>query len=355
MSPKGDRQSIKKLRKSDISASPPRLARPSRLMRFISSSSVLYRHRLGTSITKAEGFPAFRQAFRTALSPPKQQKQHLVRMSSTDTNTGYRQAKDWNATQYLKFEQERTRPVHDLLAQIPISSPRRVVDLGCGPGNSTEVLAARWPNAQVSGMDSSPDMIEKARGRLPDTKFELGDLNTWAPTDNKEKVDVFFSNAVFQWVPSEKRLPLIARFIEMQAPGGVFAFQVPDNFLEPSHAMMRETASDADKPWFPVLQNRQPALARFQSTQEIYDALIPLCRSLNIWHTHYYHILESHEAVVEWVKGTGLRPFIDPLSEEDKKGFVAAYLERLKKVYSVSVDGRVLYKFPRLFVVAVRK
>lgn len=280
-------------------------------------------------------------------------------MSSTATNTGgdgYRQAKDWNANQYLKFKEERTRPVYDLLAQIPISSPRRVVDLGCGPGNSTEVLVSKWPEAHISGMDSSPDMLEKARARVSNIEFELGDLNTWTPPRNtEEKVDVFFSNAVFQWIPSEKRLPLVTRFIEMQSPGGVFAFQVPDNFLEPSHTMMRETASEADKPWTELLRSRQPALARFQSTQEIYDALTPLCSSINIWHTYYYHVLENHEAVVEWVKGTGLRPFIDPLSDEDRAGFVAAYLERIKKAYPVSVDGKVIFRFPRLFVVAVRK
>lgn len=277
-------------------------------------------------------------------------------MASTKSAGGYRQANDWSANQYLKFEEERTRPVRDLLAQIPASpSPRRVVDLGCGPANSTEALVSQWPDAQILGMDSSPDMIEKARKRLPNVPFELGDLNTWTPTHTQEKVDVFFSNAVFQWVPSEQRLPLIRRFLEMQAPGGVFAFQVPDNFLEPSHTMMRETASEPGKAWTATLRDLQPGLARFQSTQEVYDALIPLCESVNIWHTHYYHVLENHEAIVEWVKGTGLRPFIDPLSEEDRKGFVQAYLERIKKAYPISVDGKVILKFPRLFVVAVRK
>lgn len=324
-------------------------------MKFLPSTSSLCRQRLGHTVffLQGETLTAFRQSFRT--SAPKQS--NTVRMSSTTTSTGagFRQANDWNANQYLKFEEERTRPARDLLAQIPVSSPRRVVDLGCGPGNSTEVLVSKWPDAQISGMDSSPDMIDKAGARLSSVKFELGDLNTWAPANADEKVDVFFSNAVFQWIPSEKRLPLISRFIEMQAPGGVFAFQVPDNFLEPSHAMMRETASEANKPWTEVLRNRQPALARFQSTQEIYDALIPLCSSINVWHTHYYHVLENHEAVVEWVKGTGLRPFIDPLSEEARKGFVEAYLARIKKVYPVSVDGKVILKYPRLFVVAVRK
>lgn len=292
-----------------------------------------------------------------ATAPSLNRVTRVARMSSA-SNTN--QTKDWDAKQYLKFEAERTRPVHDLLAQVPVTSPRRVIDLGCGPGNSTEALVARWPNAHISGMDSSPDMIDKARRRLPDVEFEIGDLNTWVPSptvDSSEQkgVDVLFSNAVFQWIPSGERLPLITRLLNMQASGGVFAFQVPDNFLEPSHTAMRETAADAQQPWFATFQGRQPALRQFKSTQEIYDALIPHCQSINIWHTHYYHVLESHQAIVEWVKATGLKPFIDPLSEEERNGFLAAYLARLKKAYPVSVDGKVILKFPRLFVVAVKK
>ncbi|KAH8706009.1 putative O-methyltransferase [Talaromyces proteolyticus] len=273
--------------------------------------------------------------------------------SSAPKMAAYRQANDWNAEQYSKFLGERTRPALDLLAQIQTERPLRVVDLGCGPGNSTEVLLNRWPDAHITGMDSSPDMVAKAQKTLPQLEFELGDLSTWTPSPGGP-VDVYFSNAVFQWIPSEQRLPLVSRFLENQNSGGVFAFQVPDNYLEPSHAMMRETAVDGG-PWTAVLKDRQPALAKFQSAQEIYDNLIPLCSSLNIWHTHYYHILDNHEAVVEWVKGTGLRPFIDPLSEENRKGFIQRYLQRLRRVYPVCVDGKVILKYPRLFVVAVRK
>ncbi|QKX59687.1 uncharacterized protein TRUGW13939_06827 [Talaromyces rugulosus] len=265
---------------------------------------------------------------------------------SSRTMASYRQAKDWSADQYLKFAEERTRPARDLLAQIRAEAPQRVVDLGCGPGNSTQVLADRWPNAHITGMDSSPDMVDKARKTLPQLDFELGDLATWTPPSGSP-VDVYFSNAVFQWMPSDQRLPLISRLIQTQASGGVFAFQVPDNFLEPSHAMMRETAADGG-PWTAVLKDRQPALAKFQSAQDIYNHLSPLCASLNIWHTHYYHILDSHEAVVEWVKGTGLRPFIDPLSDEDRQAFVASYLARLQSVYPTCVDGKVILKYPRL-------
>lgn len=254
---------------------------------------------------------------------------------------------DWSANQYLKFAEERTRPSRDLLAQVRAEAPRRVVDLGCGPGNSTEVLAARWPRARITGMDSSPNMVEKARKTLPQLDFEQGDLATWTPP---EQVDVFFSNAVFHWIPSDQRLPLISRLIETQPSGGVFAFQVPDNYYEPSQVMMRETAAETA-----ALKGRNPGVAKFQSVQDIYNHLNPLCASVNIWHTHYYHVLDSHESIVEWVKGTGLRPFIDPLSDADRQTFLASYLARLQKAYPACVDGKVILTYPRLFVVAVRR
>ncbi|KAL2867624.1 S-adenosyl-L-methionine-dependent methyltransferase [Aspergillus lucknowensis] len=234
--------------------------------------------------------------------------------------------KDWSAQQYLKFEAERTRPSHDLLAQVPLKSPKRVVDLGCGPGNSTAVLRAQYPDAHLTGMDSSPDMIRKARTTLPNVEFTVEDLRTYAP---QESVDVFFSNAVFQWLPRNERLQVIRRLMESQPSGGVFALQVPDNLTEPSHAAMRETAMNG--PWAQTLSTS--GRDRFQSPQEIYDELKPICADVNIWHTHYYHSLENHEAMVEWVKGTGLRPFIDPLSPADKDSFLKSYLGRLEQVY----------------------
>ncbi|KAL5041180.1 hypothetical protein BDW71DRAFT_192240 [Aspergillus fruticulosus] len=257
-------------------------------------------------------------------------------------------APDWSAKQYLKFEAERTRPARDLLAQVPLDTPRDVVDLGCGPGNSTAVLLARYPDARVAGMDSSPDMIRKARETLPGIVFTVDDLSTYTP---ENPVELFFSNAVFQWLPRNQRLEIIKRLIRSQPSGGVFAFQVPDNLAEPSHVAMRETA--ANGPWSSTLQS--VARDSFQSPQEIYDELKPLCADVNIWHTHYHHSLENHGAVVEWVKGTGLRPFIDPLSVADRESFLRAYKGRLEQLYPKSIDGRVLLRYPRLFVVAVRK
>jgi trans-aconitate 2-methyltransferase len=262
------------------------------------------------------------------------------------------QNKDWSATQYLKFEAERTRPSRDLLAQIPVElHPRRIIDLGCGPGNSTAVLKERYPDAEISGMDSSPGMIETAKQRLPELEFEVADLLTYRPPPGPP-VDLYFSNAVFQWLSGSERIRVIQDLIQTQPTGAIFAFQVPDNFKEYSHTAMRDTAEEG--PWAATLAERNPARELIQSSQEWYDALKPLCQSINIWHTYYQHVLDSHEQIVEWVKGTGLQPFLNPLNDEQREGFLAAYLERLKRAYPTQYDGKVLLRYPRLFVVTVR-
>ncbi|OCK75737.1 S-adenosyl-L-methionine-dependent methyltransferase [Lepidopterella palustris CBS 459.81] len=259
------------------------------------------------------------------------------------------QNSDWSATQYLKFGSERTRSVRDLLSQVPLSSPKHIIDLGCGPGNSTKVLAARYPNAQIMGMDSSPDMLEKARASLPGVRFVQADLSTYSPDS---PVDLLFSNAVFHWLRNEERIQVMTRLIKTLPSGGVFAIQVPDNFYEPSHTLMRETAKFG--PWSSILSNLKPELDPMPSPQVFYDSLKPLCKSVDIWHTHYHHILESPAAIVEWVKGTGLRPFIDPLDSEMKRGFLNSYLERITEAYPSLEDRRVMLTYPRLFLVAVR-
>jgi trans-aconitate 2-methyltransferase len=264
--------------------------------------------------------------------------------------------KDWSATQYLKFEAERTRPARDLLAQVPSTLQlKRIIDLGCGPGNSTAVLQEKFPNAHLSGMDSSPDMIEKAKQRLPDLHFRVADLMTYQPSTAEGDVDLYFSNAVFQWLDGPDRLAVIKRLMQTQKPGGVFAWQVPDNFNEYSHVAMRETAALDGAPWKAVLAaGKNPARELFQTPQQLYDELKPLCSSITIWHTYYQVILDSHEGIVEWVKGTGLQPFINPLNEEQREGFLREYLARLKRAYPTQYDGKVLLRYPRLFVVTVR-
>lgn len=254
---------------------------------------------------------------------------------------------DWSAAQYLKFAGERTRAACDLLAQVPIANPQFVYDLGCGPGNSTELLAERYPDAAITGIDSSPDMLAAARKTLPRCTFELGDLNQWTP---ESQADLLFANAVFQWVPGH--IQVLQRLIGKLSPDGVLAVQMPDNLSEPSHALMRETA--ANGPWAERLRDASAARDRMASPERYYEALKPQCRRVDIWHTIYNHPLEGHRAIVEWLKSTGLRPFLNALQPHEQQDFLAAYEARLATAYPLLSGGRVLLRFPRLFIVAVR-
>jgi trans-aconitate 2-methyltransferase len=257
----------------------------------------------------------------------------------------------WSADQYSKFLKDRTRPSTDLLTHVPNVSPKRVVDIGCGPGNSTAVLAERYPNAKVSGFDTSPDMIRKAKETLPNADFKVADLQTFKPD---VPVDVLFSNAVFQWLPNGKRIEIVTRLLDHLAPGGSLAFQIPYNLNEPSHAVMREVADMPNKPWSETLKRANISRDQFPSPTEIWDGLKPLCADLDIWQTTYMHVMENHEGIVEWVKGTGLRPYVDPLDENARKDFIETYLGKLKEAYTAQNDGKVLLPYPRLFVVATK-
>jgi trans-aconitate 2-methyltransferase len=252
----------------------------------------------------------------------------------------------WSPGQYLKFEDERTRPAAELLARVPIERPRRVLDVGCGPGNSTELLAARYPQAEVVGIDSSPEMIAAARKRLPSADFRVADAADYAPS---APFDVIFGNAVFQWVPDH--LAVVARLLSTCPRDGVLALQVPDNLNEPTHMLMAAVARSG--PWrekFATAVPRDPVPA----PAAWYDRLRPLAAAVDVWHTTYYHVLPGPEAIVEWVKGTGLRPWLDRLDEGERGAYLAAYTERIAESYPPLVDGRVMLRFPRLFVVAVR-
>ncbi len=252
---------------------------------------------------------------------------------------------DWSASQYLKFEDQRTRPARDLAAQIPLDAPRKVYDLGCGPGNSTETLMERFPKADFAGVDSSPTMLNQARKRLPQVEFIEADLARWTPPTD---ADVFYSNATFQWIPDH--IPVLQRLLQALPEGGVLAVQMPDNVNEPSHVSMRETA--ADGPWASVLKDTPREL--LPPVGVYYDALRPLCRYVDVWHTHYQHPLDAAEAIADWFKGTALRPFLDPLPEAQRADFLAAYTARLTKAYPARCDGKSLLRFPRLFLMAVR-
>jgi trans-aconitate 2-methyltransferase len=252
---------------------------------------------------------------------------------------------DWSPSTYLKFEDERTRPARDLLAQVPLDRPLRVVDMGCGPGNSTQLLVERFPEADIIGLDTSPNMLAEARQRLPQVRFETADAETWVPDGD---VDVVFANAIYQWVPNH--IEALRNVLIALPEGGVLAVQMPDNMAEPSHRLMREVA--ADGPWAEILQDA--AGAALPPVQTYYDALTPYARRLDIWHSVYNHVLDDATSVVDWLRGTGLRPFIDLLSPKDRAEFLGRYQAGIAKAYPPAADGKVLLRFPRIFIVAVR-
>jgi trans-aconitate 2-methyltransferase len=254
---------------------------------------------------------------------------------------------DWNARQYLRFEDDRTRPSRDLLAQVPLARARVVIDLGCGPGNSTELLLDRYPDASVIGLDSSPEMLRQARERLPQCHFTQADLATWRP---KEPVDLLFGNAVFQWVADHPAV--LHRLIDSLPQGGVLAVQMPDNTSEPALVLMKEVAGNG--PWAANPQLTDAAREDLPAPEFYYDLLRPVCSHVEVWHTIYNHVMPGPEGIVEWFKGSALRPFISTLDPVQREGFLAAYAAEIARHYTKRFDGKVLLRFPRLFIVATR-
>ena len=254
---------------------------------------------------------------------------------------------DWNPALYRRFESERTRPAIELLARVPLAEARCVVDLGCGPGNSTELLAARWPQAEVIGIDSSEAMLASARQRLPQLHFERADVADWQPA---RAPDLIFANAVLQWVPGHEAL--FPRLFSLLAPAGVLAVQMPDNLDEPSHRAMRDLA--ALPPWSPWLADAAALREKPLAATAYYDLLAPRAAAIDVWHTLYRHPMASPEAIVDWLRSTGLRVFVDPLPEAERAGYLSAYRVRIDAAYPARSDGRRLLDFPRLFIVARR-
>jgi trans-aconitate 2-methyltransferase len=252
---------------------------------------------------------------------------------------------DWSPSTYLKFEDERTRAARDLLARSPLATARKIVDVGCGPGNSTELLAQRYPRTDILGIDSSPAMLEEARKRLPSLRFEAADANVWLP---EADIELVFANATYQWIPDH--LAQLPKVLKALRPGAVMAVQMPDNLAEPTHTLMKAVA--ASGPW----ADRLAGAARnpLPPASVYYQALKPFAAELDIWRTTYNHVLADAPAIVEFVSGTGLRPFLDPLSSDEKAEFRALYTAAISAAYPPMVGGQVLLPFPRLFIVAQR-
>ncbi|WP_437882119.1 trans-aconitate 2-methyltransferase [Pseudomonas sp. LRF_L74] len=253
----------------------------------------------------------------------------------------------WSARQYGKFEAQRNRPIHDLLAQLGSRPVAQAADLGCGPGNSTQILLQYFADAQVTALDSSPDMLEAARQRLPDVSFELADIGNWAPL---QRFDLILANASLQWLPDHARL-LPALFSQL-APGGSLAVQMPDNLEEPAHRLMREVASHGT--WRDRLRDAARPLDSRHSVDWYYDVLQRAGAQVDIWRTVYQHPLQGAAGIVEWFKGSALRPFLARLAPDEQESFLARYEEALQSQYPTFEDGTVLLPFPRLFFIATR-
>lgn len=254
---------------------------------------------------------------------------------------------DWNPLLYQRYEGERTRPARDLLARVGLGAPAQVVDLGCGPGNSTELLIERFSQARVVGIDNSEAMLASARARLAGCRFELGDIASWQPD---APPDLIYSNAALQWVANHGAL--MPRLFAQLAPGGVLAIQMPDNLDEPSHRLMREVASQA--PYAALCGDAASVRTRLLPLEAYYDLLAPGAAEVEVWRTVYQHPLATASSIVEWLRSTGLKPYVDPLPEALRAAFLADYERRIAQAYSPRADGRRLLAFPRLFIVAQR-
>ena len=257
----------------------------------------------------------------------------------------------WDAHQYLRFNDQRTRPCRELAARIAIATPERVIDLGCGPGNSTSVVAERWPEAELTGLDSSPEMIAAAQKTCPHRNWRIDDLAAWAGQTG-QTYDVVFSNAALQWVDDHPML--FAKLLSRVARGGALAIQMPANFDAPAHRIMRElAASPAWRDHFPSQGIRE---WHVHDLATYYDILAPIASVVDFWETEYLHVMENAAAIAEWYKGTGLRPFLDALANDQQKAdFTAQYLECLQRAYPVRKDGRVIFPFRRLFLIAYQR
>lgn len=251
----------------------------------------------------------------------------------------------WEPERYLQFTDERLRPAQDLLARIPLAAPARVVDLGCGPGNVTHLLAHRWPRADITGVDASAAMLERARLALPEAQFELADIRSWTPATAP---DLIFSNAALHWLDDHPAL--FPRLLALLAPGGVLAVQMPGNFAAPSHRLIRALA--ASPAWAKRL-----AGARMGAVLEMPDyhrLLAPHCGQLSLWESTYWHSLSGPAPVLDWLRGTTLLPYLATLPADDQARLLAELAPQLAEAYPPDATGSTLFPFRRIFLVATR-
>ena len=259
-------------------------------------------------------------------------------------------APQWDPAQYSRFEAQRDRAALDLLVRLPEDfAPREIWDLGCGTGQHAALLKRRHPQANVHGLDSSAAMLDQARALSDDVDWSLGDIATWAPD---RPADLIFANASLQWLPEHE--PLFHRLAKALAPGGVLAVQMPLSWDTLHHRLMRETVAEA--PWASRFAD-VTARVQAMSPEAYYDVLAPLCDDVDIWSTTYLHVLAGENAVLEWMKGTALRPYLTALDGDPpaRDAFLTALGERLAAAFPRRADGVTLLPFPRLFLLAQRR
>jgi trans-aconitate 2-methyltransferase len=260
-----------------------------------------------------------------------------------------KQATDWNPELYLKFGNERTQPSIDLVNRIQLDKqPENIIDIGCGPGNSGQVLISRWPNAKLLGIDSSEAMIAQAKKDYPRQEWIVSDaLKFISPI----KFDVVFSNATIQWIPDHEKL--LNGFCSLLSDNGVLAFQAPMFNHMPIRQAIAKVARESR--WKSKLENCASVFT-FHEAGFYYDLLSPRLSSLELWETYYLHVLESHEAIIDWIQSTGMKPYLDSLSgENEKSDFRTEALNEVKKDYPAQKNGKVIFPFRRLFVIGYKR
>ncbi|WP_397569382.1 methyltransferase domain-containing protein [Schlesneria sp. T3-172] len=255
---------------------------------------------------------------------------------------------DWNPNQYMQFSDDRTRAAIDLCNRVPLENPCNIIDLGCGPGNSTRILHNRWSKSELTGIDSSTEMIAAARKLPLPCEWLLADIAQWEPLN---KVDLIFSNAVLQWLPNHD--VLVPRLMSYVSPGGVLAFQIPSHHFPAVRKLIFDISR---RPvWNDRLRGARNALSR-RPPHDYYDLLCLQADHLDVWEAEYYHIMDSAESVIQWISSTGLRPFLADLnSDTDRATFLAELREQTTFAYPKRLDGKVLFPFRRTFVVARRR
>jgi len=251
----------------------------------------------------------------------------------------------WDPAQYLRFGSERLRPALDLLARVPAQAPKFVIDLGCGAGNIAALLAARWPEAEILGIDGSEEMLARARVAAPGCRFARADIATFVP---ECRPDVIFSNAVLQWLPDHRRL--LPQLLSFLSPGGILAVQMPAMEGAPFRRLQEELAHEG--PWTGRLAHVARVLP-ILAPAEYWDLLKPVASTLELWETIYLHALKGPDAALQWAMGTSLRPYLDALAEPERTEFRQAYAAALLPHYPPRPDGTTLFPFRRLFLLAV--